>query len=57
MDLDQKELAKSTLQMIDSGELEDKQKLHYDEIRAELGPIVCVDEAGDVEEGDIVTPI
>lgn len=44
MDEDHMELAKSTLLMIDAGHLDDKQKQHYDELRAELGPIVKVDE-------------
>lgn len=57
MDPSQKELAKSTLLMIDDGQLDEKQTIHYKELRAEIGPAVGVDEEDDVEEGDIVTPI
>lgn len=44
LDTDQKELAKNTLQMIDAGNLDEKQALHYKELRAELGPAAGLDE-------------
>lgn len=40
LDKDQKELARNTLQVVDNSDLDDKQVLHFQEIRNELGHVM-----------------